>query len=86
MLVNYRLKSSAVLHNVLHGFIKGIGMETSTLEANLDQNLAGILHKPLFQVFLDVRKTYDSMNMEQCLELLRGYRLGTNLARILNNY
>ena len=29
------------------------------MEAKLEQKLAGIVHEPLFQVFLDVRKAYD---------------------------
>ena len=42
---------------------KGGGAGTSTLEANMAQYLAGIVHEPLFQFFLDVRKSYDSMDM-----------------------
>ena len=53
----------------------------ATLEANMAQQLTGMAHKPLFQVFLDLRKSYDSLDWERCLELLRGYRLGKNLAR-----
>ena len=75
-----------MIHDALHGFRLGRGMGTETLEAKLAQQLAGIAHKPLFQVFLDVRKAYDSLDRERCLEFLRGYGLGPNLACILNNY
>ena len=34
----------------------------NTLEAKLAQKLAGISNYPLFQVFLDVRKAYDSLD------------------------
>ena len=34
-------------------------MGKDTLEANLAQNLVRLSHKPLLQVFLDVRKSYD---------------------------
>ena len=57
-----------------------------TLEAKLDQHLARLAHKPPFQVFLDVWNDYDSLDWELCLELLGGYRVGPNLARILENY
>ena len=86
VVVNCRLKRSVVLHNVLHGFRVGRGKGTATLEAKLVQQLSGLAHKPLLQVLLDVQKAYDSLDQERCLELLRGYGLGPNLARILDNY
>ena len=88
VVVNCWLKRNVVLHDALRGFIegRGMGMETATLKAKLDQQLAGLAHDPLFQVFLDVRKAYDSLDQERCLELLRGYRMGANLDRLLDNY
>ena len=62
VVVNCWLKISVVLHDALHGFREGRGAGTATLEANMAQYLAGIVHEPLFQVFLDVRKSYDSMD------------------------
>ena len=56
------------------------------LEAKLVQQLAGLAHEPLFQVFLDVRKVYALLDMQRCLELLRGYRMGTNQAQLLESY
>ena len=61
-MVNCCLKISVVLHDTLHGFIEGKGEGTATLGANLAQNLAGLAHDPLFQVFLYVRKAYESMD------------------------
>ena len=85
-MVDFCLKSSGVLHGTLRGFREGWGAGTATLEANMVQQLAGILHEPLSQVFLDVCKAYDSLGRGWCLELLRGYGLGPNLARLLENY
>ena len=56
------------------------------MEAKLSQHLVGLVHEPLFQVFLDVRKAYDSLDRDRCLQLLSGYGMGTNLARLLDNY
>ena len=53
---NSRLQSSIVQHDVLHGFRQGRGTGTAIMEAKLEQHLAGIVHEPLFQVFLNVRK------------------------------
>ena len=65
--VNCRLKRGIVLNDALHGFrverfIVEQGTGTATLEANLDQHLDGLAHKPLFQLSLDIRKEYDSLD------------------------
>ena len=67
VMVNFYLKRSIMFHNALHGFIEGRGAVTAALEAKLAQQLAGILHKPLVQVFLDARKSYDLLDRERCL-------------------
>ena len=74
------------MHDKLHGFREGRGMDTSTLEANLDQQLGRLAHEPLFQVLLDVCKAYDSLDMGGCLEIMRGYGLGPKLDQLLKNY
>ena len=86
MVVNCWLKISVVLNEALQGFREGRGMGTATLEANMAQQLAGLAHEPIFQVLLDVWKAYDLLDRERCLEPPTGYRLGTNLAQILENY
>ena len=65
--VNCCLKMIALFYNALHGFIEGQGTGTDTLEANLEQQLSGISHEPLFHVFLDFRKAYDSLDRGWCL-------------------
>ena len=56
------------------------------MEAKLEQKLAGILHKPLFQVFLDVRKAHNSLDQGRCTEILREYGLGLRLQQLLQRY
>ena len=77
VVVNCRLKRSVVLQNSLHGFREGRATQTATLEVNLEQQLVGIVH------YAYVQKVYDSLYRERCLEILRGYRMGTNQARLL---
>ena len=55
-IVNIRLQSSIVLNDVLHGFRQGKGTWTAIIEAKMEQKVAGIVHEPLFQLFVDVRK------------------------------
>ena len=85
-MVNCRLKISDGLYNALHGFITWRATGTAVLESKLAQRLAGIAHKTILQIFLDEQKAYEYLDWERCLELLRGYRLGKNLARIRDDY
>ena len=66
-MVNCRLKRSLDLNDVLHGFKAWRGMGTASLELKLVQQLAGLSHETLFQVFLDVRKAYNSLNRGRCM-------------------
>ena len=59
VLVNCWLKNSVLLYNALHGFREGRGTGMAMLEANMTQQMAGLAHKPLFKVLLDVRKAYE---------------------------
>ena len=68
--VNFRINSSVTLHNALDWSMSGKGTGMTTLEAKLVQQLAGLAHEPLFQVFLDVRKAYDSLDRGRCMEIL----------------
>ena len=61
-IINSRIRSYIVLHDVLHGFQQGRGTWTAIMEAKLEQQLTGIFHEPLFQVFIGVRKAYTSLD------------------------
>ena len=60
-------------HDCLHGFLKGRGMGTATMEAKLAQQLAFRRQKALYGVFIDLQKAYDAMDRDRCLEILAGY-------------
>ena len=74
------------MHDTLHGFRELQGTWTVTLESKLAKHMDGIAHKPLFEVFLEVRKTCGLLEKGRCLKILRGYGLGPNLALLLKNY
>ena len=84
--VNCWLKRIGMLHYALHRFRAVIGTGTATLEAKLAQKLAGIAHEPLFQIFLDVRKAYDSLYRCRCMEILRVYGMGQRMARLIAHH
>ena len=45
-----------------------------------------IANKPPFQVFLVVRKAYNSLDIGRSIEILRGYRMGQNTVRLIDNH
>ena len=83
MVVNFWRKQSVELHDVLHGFRAGRGTGTTTLEEKLMQQFSGITHEPLFQILLDVRKAYGSLDRGRCMDILWGYEMGMKMARLL---
>ena len=46
--LNLRLKRGVEIHDSLHSYQEGWGTGTATLEANVDHQLAGFAHEPLF--------------------------------------
>ena len=68
-----------ILHDDLQRFRKARREETATLEAKLVQQLTGMCHESLIQVFLDVQKSYNSLDRGRCMEIMKGYGLGGKL-------
>ena len=61
-LINNRICASLQLHDILHNFRTGRGMGMAIMELKLAQELAIIDQDPLFLVFLELRKSYDTMD------------------------
>ena len=76
MILNRRLTASIAYHNSLHGFQAGRGTGTATLEAKLLQQLASMREEVLYVIFLDLHKTYDTLDRGRCLEIMEGYGVG----------
>ena len=74
-----RLRYAIALHNNLHVFRLGWGVGTMTMEAKLSHELVVMVHKPILQVLLDVQKPYNYIDRGKCMDILRGYGLGTNI-------
>ena len=71
VLMDQRLEAIE-FHDCLHGFLKGRGTGTAGLEAKLAQQFAYIEQAALYSTFIDLKKAYDAMDRERCLELLEG--------------
>ena len=66
------LRSILQLHNALQGFRSGRGIGTAIMELKFTQELSSIDQDPLFLVFLDIRKSYDTVDQERLLITLEG--------------
>ena len=66
-LLNQRLTAIIPFHDVMHGFREGHGTETTTIKANLLQQLTDMSEVVLFEVFLDLQNSYDTLDWDRCL-------------------
>ena len=83
VLIDTRLCASLQMHKVLHGFRSRRGMGTAIMELNISQELSIIDKDPLFLVFLDLRKAYDTVHWDRLLITLEGYGEGPRMCGIL---
>jgi hypothetical protein len=81
------MNSTIKWHDCIHGFRAERGTGTAIIEAKLFQQLALVDQVPVFEIFLDLRKAYDSVDRERTLEqIFEGYGVGPNTRRILKKY
>ena len=82
-IINRRLTAQIAFHDAVHGFRVGRGTNTAIIELKLRMQLAQRTTKPLYLVFLDLKKAYDTLDRGRTLGILKGYGLGQNLCRII---
>jgi hypothetical protein len=74
------------LHESLHGCRNKRGTGTAMIEAKLAQQLAHLEQTLFYGIFLDLKKTFDAMDRERCLEILVGYGVGPNMLRLISQF
>ena len=78
-IINSHFRTAISIHDSLHGFRQEMGTGTVTLEVKMVQQMVGIFNKPLFQMFLDVKNAYESLDRMWCMKIFQGYGIGKNL-------
>jgi hypothetical protein len=64
------LKAAISFCDALHGFQPGQGMMTAIIEVKC------LAHLPIFKIFIDLKKAYDTLDKECMLEILDWYGIG----------
>ena len=82
-ILNHRSASEIQLHEFLYGFWGGRITGTAVLEDKLLQQLPDINKLLLYKVFLDLQKSYNTLDWNRCLKILVAYRVGPRALRIL---
>ena len=49
---------------------------TSSIEANIIQQLTSMMEVVLYEIFLDLHKVYNALESYLCLDILEGYGMG----------
>jgi hypothetical protein len=82
-IIAQRLTKGIDFHDSLHGFRHGRGTGTATIEAKLQMQLARTKGTPFYQIFLDLKKAYDTLDRGRMMAILEGYGVGPNVRRFI---
>ena len=74
------------LHDCLHGFLVKKGTGTAIIEAKLAQQLVFREQTPLYGIFTNLPKAFDSIDRGRCLEVLAGYGTGPKMLRLIKHF
>jgi len=83
-IINRRIGSKIEFDDAVHGFRKGRGTSTAIMEVKLLAQMRCRTDEPLFMIFLDLKKAYDTLNRPQAMRILEKYGVGPNVLRIIS--
>ena len=78
--------SEVDLYDYLHSFWAKRGCGTGIMEAKLLQQLAFREQAPVWGVFLDLQKAFDTMDRGRCIEILEGAGVGPWALRLIKSF
>ena len=82
-IINLRMAEAINFHEDVHGFCRKRGTHTAIGETKIRMQMATSQSSTLFQVYLNLRKAYDSINQGRILLLLAKYGVGPCLCRYI---
>ena len=72
-ILDCRLMEAIQFYDTLHGLLTGRGTGTVSLKSNLLQKMAYMREEFLYEIFLDLHKAYDSLDLVLCLNIFATY-------------
>jgi hypothetical protein len=75
-----------ILHDSLHRYLALQGTGTGIIEAKLAQQLAHFKQTPFFGIFINLQKTFDTMDHGRCLKILELHGVGPKMLRLIRNF
>ena len=78
-IIDTRIKTVDMFHEVLHGLHTSRVTSTAIMEIKMAQEIAIIDQEPLFMVVLDLRKTCNNLYHSRSLHTLGGYGAGPKI-------
>ena len=85
-MIDTRLRFSLHMHDVLHVFRSRRGTGTAITELKLSQELASMYQDPLFLVFLDLRKAYNTVDRDRLFSTLEAYGAVPHMCGLLETF
>ena len=79
-----RLAEAIDFVDEVHGFRRKRGTYTAIGERKLRMQRAVCESKPLYQIYLDLRKAYDSVDRGRIMKLLEKYKVGPKVRRYID--
>ena len=86
IIINKSLKYSIEFCNALHGFRSGRGTGTTTIEEKPLHKIDVMWQQTLYDIFLDIHKAYDTLNMQRALNITVSCGVGERTIRLLRQY
>ena len=80
------IKMVVMFYNVLHGLLASRGTRMAMMDLKMAQELAIIDQDPLFLVFLNLRKSCDTLDRGRILHTLEGCGVGPNIRGLLAEF
>ena len=84
-IINRRMTEKIMFCDAIHGFRRKRGCFTAIGEVKLRIQQVACAGRTLYQVYLDLRKAYDSVNREGILALLEKYKVRIRIRTYIEN-
>ena len=85
-IMDRRMKEAVEFDDSVHGFRQQRGTGTAILRNKLSMQTAFAKHVTLKQLYLDMKKAYDTLDRSRTLLILEGYGVGPNTLRIIRTF